>query len=115
MAKNKDDRLAGIETCRELLQVMPENLKADKAGDMKAVYQFVVSGSEEFTAHLAIADGGCVFHDGPAEAPDVIITTPADVWLKVSRGEINGQLAFMTGKFKAKGDLGLLLKLNSLF
>ncbi len=106
---------AAAKTCLELLQLMPKGFNAEAAGDMKAVYQFEVSGDEEFTAHLAIADGQCRFHDGPADSPDVIIKTPAKLWLKISKGETNGQMAFMTGKFKAKGDLGLLMKLNSLF
>ena len=43
------------------------------------------------------------------------ITTPAAVWLAISRGELDGQQAFMSGKYKVEGDLSLLLKLKSLF
>ncbi|MCP4709086.1 MAG: SCP2 sterol-binding domain-containing protein, partial [Planctomycetes bacterium] len=41
--------------------------------------------------------------------------TPSDVWLKISRGEMNGQLAFMTRKYKVKGKMGLLMKFNKMF
>ena len=102
-------------SCRELLRMMSLSFKASAAGTLEAVYQFEVSGDENFIAHLAIADGRCVYHDGPAEKPNVIIKTPADVWLKISKGELNGQKAFMDGRYTVEGDLTLLLKLKSLF
>jgi putative sterol carrier protein len=44
-----------------------------------------------------------------------VIKTPADVWLAISRGELDGQQAFMAGKYKVEGELALLLKLRALF
>ena len=114
----KESKGAGplqAKTCRELLRMMPLGFKASSAGTMRTTYQFEVSGDENFIAHLAIADGRCVYHDGPAEKPDVIIKTPADVWLKISTGELNGQKAFMDGRYKVEGDVMLLLKLKNLF
>jgi putative sterol carrier protein len=102
-------------TCRELLEMMPLGLKKEAAGALKAVYQFEISGSEDFIAHLSIADGRCIYADGPHGKPDVTIKSPADVWLAVSRGEMNGQTAFMTGKYKVEGDLTLLMRLGALF
>jgi putative sterol carrier protein len=45
----------------------------------------------------------------------VVIKTPADVWLAVAKGEMDGQQAFMNGRYKVEGDLSLLLKLRALF
>ena len=102
-------------SCRELLQMMPLGFKPEAAGDVNAIYQFEVSHTENFTAHLQIADGKCTFHDGAAEKPDVTIKTPADVWLAIARGELNGQTAYFGGKYKAEGNIGLLIKLGSMF
>ncbi len=102
-------------TCEDLLRSMPLGFNPDAAGGLKAVYQFEVSGSESFTAHLQIAEGICTYHSGPAAKPDVIVKTPADVWLAVSKGELDGQLAFMTGKYRVDGDITLLMRLRSLF
>jgi multimeric flavodoxin WrbA/putative sterol carrier protein len=102
-------------SCRELLQAMPLGFKKEAAGNMKATYQFEISGTESFVARIEISDGACVYADGPGEKPDVIIKSPAEVWLAVSRGEMNGQAAFMSGKFKVEGNIGLLMKLGSLF
>ncbi len=106
---------ADAKTCKQLIEIMPLGFQPTAAGDLKALIQFEISGDEDFTAHLAIAEGKAVHHDGPAENPDLTVKAPAKIWLGVSQGKINGQMAFMTGKFKAKGDLGLLMKLNSLF
>ena len=56
-----------------------------------------------------------MFQEGPAPRPDVVIKTPADVWLAVSKGELDGTQAFMTGKYQVEGNIGLLLKLKELF
>lgn len=101
--------------CRELLKSMPLGFDPAAAGDLEAIYQFEIAGGEEFTAHLRIGGGNCAFHEGPADRPGIVIKSSSDVWLGISRGEIDGRQAFMTGKYKVEGDLSLLMKLGSLF
>ena len=108
-------RASAAKTCRELLGMMPLAFNAPAAEGMAAAYQFEVHGDETFVAHLRIAGGVCTYHEGPAEKPNLIIKTPADVWLKISRGELNGQHSFMDGRYKVEGDMTLLLKMNRLF
>jgi len=102
-------------TCRELIEMMPRGFNAGAAGDLAAVYQFDITGDEEFTAHLTIQDGRCTYHPGPAEDPGVTVQAPADVWLAVARGEKDGQAAFMAGEYKVQGDLSLLMKMSTMF
>ncbi|MFH1060070.1 MAG: SCP2 sterol-binding domain-containing protein, partial [Pseudomonadota bacterium] len=102
-------------TCRELLQMMPLGFKPAAAEGLKAIYQFEVSGDEEFTAHLSIAEGKCAYHDGPAEKASVVVKTPASVWLDIAQGRLDGQSAFMSGKYRTEGDIMLLMRLKSLF
>ncbi len=102
-------------SCRELLQMMPLGFMKEAAGDLKAVYQFEIGGAESFVAHLVIGDGRCVYVDGPHSKPDVTVKSPADVWLAISKGEMDGQSAFMTGKYKVEGNLALLMRLGTLF
>jgi multimeric flavodoxin WrbA len=106
---------AGPTNTHELLQMMPGALNPATAAGLTAIYQFEVSGSETFTAHLVIADGQATFHEGPADKPNLIIRTPAEVWLAISRGELDGTQAYLSGQFRIKGDLGLLIKLKTLF
>jgi len=94
---------------------MPAAFDRTAAEGLKAVYEFRVSGEEAFTAHLTIADGACTYAEGPAERPGLVINTPAGVWLAIARGELDGQTAFMSGRYTAEGDLALLFKLKALF
>jgi multimeric flavodoxin WrbA len=115
-AKGTAELAAGMPmSCEALLRMMPGRFKIDAAGALEAVYQFEVSGAENFTAHLRISAGVCTHHPGSATHPGIVIKTPADVWLAVSKGEMDGQYAFMSGKFTAQGDLGLMLRLKTLF
>jgi multimeric flavodoxin WrbA/putative sterol carrier protein len=107
--------LKPAQSCRELLRTMPHGFNPSAAKGLTATYQFEVSGAEDFIAHLRIADGACTYVDGPADRPDVVIRTPADIWLVVAGGELDGQQAFMSGKYTVVGDMGLLFKLKALF
>jgi putative sterol carrier protein len=95
--------------------MMPLGFNAAESNGLEAIYQFEISGEENFTAHLKISGGKCSYHDGPAKNPGVIIKTPADVWLAISKGELDGQQAFMSEQYQVEGDLSLLMKLRSLF
>jgi len=103
------------QTVRELLESMPQGLDPAATAGLTATYQFEVSGRENFTAHLRIDNQKAAFQEGPADNPQVIIRTPAEIWLAIARGELDGSQAFMAGKFKADGDLTLLMRLKSLF
>ena len=103
------------QNARELLEAMPRALNREAAGGLTAIYQFEVSGTEQFTAHITIDQGQASYNDGPAPNPDVIVKTPAEVWLAVARGEMDGAQALMTGKYRVEGDLGLLMRLKDLF
>ena len=118
MAEDKSTNSSDVQslnTCKEIIENMPSVFNAEAAEGLNAVYQWDVSGSDEFIAHLKIADKQCTYHDGPSEKPGIVIKTPADVWIKISKGELDGQQAYMTGQYKPEGDLMLLMKLTSLF
>jgi len=106
---------AQAQTVRAMMEAMPGALNREAAAGLTVTYQFEVSGAENFTAHLRIDQGAATYQEGPAPNPDVIIKTPAEVWLAIAKGELNGAWAFMSGKFKAEGNMGLLMKMNALF
>ncbi|MCP4544739.1 MAG: hypothetical protein GY832_47170 [Chloroflexi bacterium] len=102
-------------TCREIIAGMPGAFSVEAAGDMIADIQFCVSGKEPGNYYLHIESGVCAFHEGTSETPKLTIHTPSEIWVLVSNGEIDGQQAFMKGKYRVEGDFSLLMKLNDLF
>jgi putative sterol carrier protein len=111
--KTATSQVAG--SCLELLQMMPTGFHAEAAGNLTSVYQFEITGQEEFVAHLVISDGKCVFHEGPHEKPAMVIKSPADVWLAISTGELDGRAAFLSGRYRVEGNIALLMRLKDLF
>jgi multimeric flavodoxin WrbA/putative sterol carrier protein len=99
----------------EAVAAMPGVFDGEAAGDLSAVIKFQVSGSEAFTAYLHIEGGNCSLEREPTRKPDLIIESPAHVWLAISRKELDGQQAFAQQAFKAEGDLGILLSMSRLF
>ena len=52
---------------------------------------------------------------GRSEKPDLTIESPFEVWMDVITGKADGQQMFMQQKYKAVGDLSLLMGMNDLF
>ena len=99
----------------ETISHMPDFFNAEAAGDLSAIIGFVVSGSETFEAYLSIQNGGCVLETQPSHRPDLVIRTPAEVWLAIARRELDGQQAFFQKAYQAEGNLGLLLRMKQIF
>lgn len=94
---------------------MPGVFNPEAAGDLSAVIGFVVTGSETFEAYLQIENSVCTLHEQYPGKPDLLIRTPSDVWLAISRKELDGQRAFTQKAFTAEGNLGILLRMNRIF
>lgn len=69
----------------------------------------------------AMADGGATFHGtfavgrlvsagtGPADAPDAVVTLSDPDARSVMAGDLDPNVAFMQGRMKVAGDMGLVL------
>jgi len=100
---------------RQAIEGMTLSLNPDEAKDLDATIQFEVSGEGSGNYYLTIADGKCTFTEGTTPDPTLTIETPADIWLKIARKELSGAMALMTGKYKASGKMGLLMKMDKIF
>jgi multimeric flavodoxin WrbA/putative sterol carrier protein len=103
------------ESAWQAVSSMPDMFRPEAAEGVKAVIGFDVSGAENFKAYLHIQDGMCALEDRSSGEPDLMIHTPSEVWLAIARKELSGQQAFMSGAYKADGNLGLLMKMKDLF
>jgi putative sterol carrier protein len=101
-----------------IFQRMPSTFRADRAGSTNAVIHWNISGRPDGgtdTYELVIADGKCVVSPSPEHDPKLSITVNPVDFVKVVTGNGNPVMMFMTGKLKAKGDLGLAANVQNLF
>jgi putative sterol carrier protein len=103
------------ESIKEAFAGMPANFKSDKAAGMKAVYQWDITGEGGGKWYAEIADGKCAVSEGAHASPNITITVASKDWLDILNGKLDGQMAFMSGKLKVKGDMSLAMKLKTLF
>ena len=83
--------------------------------DLEARIEFRIGGSDPGTYHLAVAKGACRFEEGPAPSPALTIEAPSDVWTEIATGRRNGKRALLEGAYRARGDMGILLRMGQLF
>jgi putative sterol carrier protein len=100
---------------KEIFSQMPANFNADAAKGMTSVIQFNLSGDGGGTYHISIKDGACSVTEGPHASPNMTMTMAAQDYVDMISGKLNGQMAFMSGKLKIAGDMGLAMKMQSLF
>jgi putative sterol carrier protein len=103
------------DSVKEVFDNMSENFNADKAAGMKAVYQYDITGEGGGKWYAEIADQKCNVQEGEHASPNITITVAAQDWLDIINGKLDGQMAFMSGKLKVKGDMSLAMKLKTLF
>ena len=102
-------------TVQETFDAMPGRFRADKASGTNATIQYEISGDGGGTWNAAIKDGSCAVSQGAAATPSLTLQMSAPDWLDMLSGKQSGQMLFMSGKLKVKGDMGLAMKLGSMF
>ena len=102
-------------TVKETFDVMESRFRPDKAAGTNASIQYEISGDGGGTWNAVIKDGSCAVSQGAAAAPSLTLQMSAQDWLDMLSGKQSGQMLFMSGKLKVKGDMGLAMKLGSMF
>ena len=65
--------------------------------------------------HFRVANESIEVQMGTHASPSITITMKESDYLDMVNGKLNGQMAFMSGKLKIAGDMGLALRLQNLF
>jgi hypothetical protein len=105
-------------TLDAIFATFPKMFRADRAGAANAVIHWNVSGAPDGGVdayELVIADGTCTLSPKPEHEPKLAITVGPVDFIKVVSGNGNPMMMFMTGKLKAKGDLGVAANIANLF
>jgi putative sterol carrier protein len=99
----------------QVFQEMPTYFQSEKAGSTKGNVQFDLSGDNGGKWWIKIADGRAETGKGEVESPNLTLVADAGDYVKIATGQLDPTAAFMSGKLKIKGDMGLAMKFASLF
>lgn len=102
----------------EVFGRMPSLFRPEKAGSTSAVIHWNITGRPDGgtdTYEIVIDNGTCQVTSTPEREPRLSLTLAPLDFIKVVSGSGNPMMMFMTGKLKAKGDLGLAANIANLF
>lgn len=93
---------------------IPENLNADKAKKINACYQFKITGDGGGDYYIDLTKEKDWVGKGVSPNAKCTITVGSKEWVDILLKKLNPQMAFMSGKLKVQGDMGLAMKLQQL-
>lgn len=100
---------------QEIFDGLPSTLNADQTKGLAVVIEYNLSGPGKGHYFLLINDGACRVAETTNVPPDLTMTMSASCFVRMICGELNGQMAFMSGRLKIRGDMGLAMKMQVLF
>lgn len=104
-------------TCKDIFEKhIPERLasKPEVAEQINASYQFDLTGDGGGQWVVDLTKKSDYVSAGTLDNPGVTIIMSASDFVDLVNGKLNGQMAFMQGKLKIKGDMSLALKLQQI-
>jgi putative sterol carrier protein len=100
---------------KEIFDHLGEGFQADKAEGVDAIFQFDLTGDNGGQYWVKVVNKTVEVHEGKHDAPTMTLTASAEDYMAVVNGDLAAMTAFMQGKIKVKGDMGLALKLQAMF
>ncbi len=102
---------------KDWLSALTETLNAhdgfkDAIATVDLTLQFEVTDAPEGSEsryYIAVAEGAAQAAAGDTDEPDATITNNYETATAISKGELNTQMAFMTGKLKVSGNMAKLM------
>jgi putative sterol carrier protein len=110
-----EDRMNDELTPGQVIEAMPAYFQPEKAGNTNATIQFDLSGDQAGKWYIKVADGQASATEGQAETPNLTLLADGRDAVKIFTGKMDPTAAFMSGKLKVKGDMGLAMRMQSMF
>ncbi len=104
-----------ISSANQAFALMGDRFDAGKAAGVKGSIQFNLTGEGGGQWVTHIADGACTVEPGATDAPTTTLTMSAEDFVGLVNGNVNAMAAFMQGKIKLQGDMGLAMKFQTIF
>ena len=107
--------MATVEEVKSIFPAMVDRFIPEKADGINATIAFDLSGDNGGSFWIRVADGVAEFGEGARSDAAMTVKASADDWHAVATGQTNAMQAFMTGKLKIMGDMGLAMKMQTMF
>jgi putative sterol carrier protein len=88
--------------------------KPDVIQKINAIYQFNITGPGGGSWSVDCTQPGGRIEAGSAPSPKCTVAAVDQDFLAIVNGKLNAQMAFMSGKLRIQGDMGLALKLQQI-
>ncbi len=98
-----------------IFDAMPTYFKSKDAAGVNSTIQFDLQGEKGGSWYVTVADGTCAVNKGTAPNPAATVRMTVSDFVDLALGKLSPTLAFMTGKVKIDGDMGAVIKHQSLF
>ncbi|MFH8404265.1 SCP2 sterol-binding domain-containing protein [Streptomyces sp. NPDC018019] len=100
----------------EVFGRMGRQFRPDRAGQVRAVIRWHITGEWEAVYETTLADGVCTVREGTGTAaPQLTLTMGDAAFLRLVSGNGNPVTMVVTRKIKVSGDLALAASLNRYF
>jgi putative sterol carrier protein len=99
------------ESAQQFFDDLQANADATRASDLTASYRFEIEGGGTWRVEVR---AGVVTVEQSQEPADCMIATDEQTFLGVVQNQLSPIGAFMTGKIRVEGDMGLALRLRDL-
>lgn len=104
-----------VKSVEQVFEEMTQSFRSDEAQGLDSTFQFHISGDGGGDWNMHVEWERCEIERGKIDEPDVTISVSSNDWIAIATGRLNPETAYMTGKLKTEGDLGLATKLQPLF
>jgi putative sterol carrier protein len=103
-------------TITELMtSVIKTSFIPEKAAGVDTVMQYIFTGPEASEWHVIVKDQKCEAVQGMHASPKMTMTVNSGDYIKIATGELDPTMAFMKGKVKVSGDMGVALGMGKYF
>lgn len=100
---------------QDLFDKMPAAFDPSRAEGVTATIQIDLTGDDGGTWLINIADGAVKVTQETIDDPTMKLTMDAQDYMDMVSGKLNPMNAFMQGKIKLQGDMGLAMKFQTMF
>lgn len=99
------EEASGFESVSAVFDAMPGSFKADAAGGVDVVFQYIISGSGGGEWSCAVKGGACEIKSGKHDKATCTLKMEAGDFMAMMSGKLPPMQAFSSGKLVIEGDI----------